>query len=150
MSIEEKIISLVEAPINNMGYELVRVKQIGNDTVQLMIDTDAGVVIEDCVKVTKLVNNILYVAEISGDYNLEVSSPGLDRPLIKPEHFVRFIGSQIKLNTYNLIDGRKRFVGKLVGFDQSNNQISLGLDNNIVVIDLSQVQSACLKYENDR
>ena len=148
MSIEEKIISLVEDPINSIGYELVRVKQIGKDTLQLMIDNEAGVVIEDCVKVTKLVNNILYVAEISGDYNLEVSSPGLDRPLIKPAHFIRFIGSQIKLNTYNLIDGRKRFLGKLIAFDQSNDQISLAFDDKIVLIDLSQVQSACLKYEN--
>lgn len=146
MSIEQKVTSLIKDSLNSLGYELVRVKQVGKDVIQIMIDSEEGVNIDNCAKVTKLVNNILYVAEISKDYDLEVTSPGLDRPLIKAEHFMKYIGSKIKLNTYALIDGQKRFNAKLEAFDSETNQITLVYDNKIVVIDLDQVQSANLQY----
>ena len=146
MAIEAKIISLIEAPLNGLGYELVRVKQVDQDTVQVMLDSEAGVTIEDCTKATKLINRILQVAEISDQYSLEVSSPGVDRPLIKPEHYLKFIGQDIKLTSQMLIDGQKRFVGKLTGFNKENNIIELTCENKVVQIDLDQVQSANLQY----
>lgn len=145
MSIETKIIGLIEAPLNGLGYELVRVKQIDKDTVQVMIDGEAGVTIEDCTKATRLIGRILQVAEIE-DFGLEVSSPGMDRPLIKPEHYLKFIGQNVKLTTQMLIDGQKRFVGKLTGFNKENNNIELTCENKVVQIDLEQVQSANLHY----
>lgn len=149
MAIEVKIISLIELPLNDLGYELVRVKKIDKDSIQIMIDSldiEAGVNIEDCTKATKLINRILQVAEISEQYSLEVSSPGIERPLIKPEHYIRFIGKDIKLTSQSLIDGQKRFKGKLTDFNKDNNLITINCDNKIVQIDLNQVQSANLHY----
>lgn len=146
MSVEQKVTDLIEESLDSLGYELVRVKQLGKDVIQIMIDSKEGVNIDNCAKVTKLINNILYVAEMSNDYNLEVSSPGLDRPLIKAEHFMKYIDSKIKLNTYVLIDGQKRFNGTLEAFDSETNQITLACDSKKVVIDLDQVQSANLQY----
>ncbi|MCT4636007.1 MAG: ribosome maturation factor RimP [Rickettsiales bacterium] len=149
MAIEAKIISLIEPPLNDLGYELVRVKQLDKDTMQIMIDTlndDNGVTIEDCTKATKLINRILQVAELNEQYSLEISSPGIERPLIKAEHYSKFVGKNIKLTSQVLINGQKRFTGKLADFNKENNTIKINCDNKIVQIDLDQVQSANLHY----
>jgi ribosome maturation factor RimP len=145
MSIETKIINLIEAPLNGLGYELLRIKQIEQGVLQVMIDSDNGVNIDDCVKATKLVNRILQVAEIE-DYALEVSSPGIDRPLIKPEHYIKFIGNDIKLTTQIAIEGQKRFSGKLTNFDKDNNEIELNCGSKLIKIDFDKIQSANLQY----
>lgn len=144
--IEKKISDLIEQPLNSLGYELVRTKLISSDIIQIMIDNDAGINIKDCTKATRLINNILQVAEIN-DYGLEVSSPGMDRPLIKPEHFLKHIGQDIKLNSNELIDGQKRFTGKLINFNKDNNDIELSSECKVVVINLNQMQSANLYYQ---
>lgn len=146
MHIEQKITSLIEPALNSLNYELIRVKQLDRETIQIMIDAEAGVNITDCTKATHLINDILQVAEIRDLYNLEVTSPGLDRPLIKPEHFAKFVGNNIKLNTKNLIDGQKKFLGRLTGFDSDQNIISLTCENKALTIALDQVQSANLQY----
>lgn len=146
MSIEEKIKDLIEPALNSLGYELVRVKQISKDVIQVLLDSEKGVNISDCTKSTKLIRNILHVAEI-GDYNLEVSSPGLDRPLIKPEHFKRFIGSEVKLSTNMLVDGQKKFVGILTNFDSETNEITITCGDNVITIDFKQMQSTNLYYK---
>ena len=147
MSIENKITSLIEPALNSLGYELVRVKPVERDTLQIMIDSEEGVGIDECTKSTRLIKNILQVAEISDLYGLEVTSPGLDRPLLKPSHFTKFIGHDIKLNTQVLIDGQKRFIGKLTDFNQETHQITLTCENKIVAIDFDQMQSANLYYK---
>lgn len=149
MAIEVKIISLIESPLNNLGYELIRVKQLDKDTVQIMLDlldSEDGVTIEDCTKATKLINRILQVAELNEQYSLEVSSPGIERPLIKPEHYLRFIGHDVKLTSQVLIDGQKRFIGKLKDFNKETNTIEITCDDKAVQIELDQVQSANLHY----
>lgn len=146
MSIEEKIKDLIEPALNSLGYELVRVKQISKDVVQVLLDSEKGINISDCTKSTKLIRNILHVAEI-GDYNLEVSSPGLDRPLIKPEHFKKFIGSEVKLSTNMLVDGQKKFVGILTNFDSETNEITITCGDNVITIDFKQMQSTNLYYK---
>lgn len=149
MTIEVKIISLIESPLNDMGYELVRVRQLDKDVIQIMLDSlnsEAGVTIEDCTKATKLINRILQIADLSEQFSLEVSSPGIERPLIKPEHYSRFLGRDIKLTSQILIDGQKRFTGKLTDFNKETNTIKITYDNKITQIDLDQVQSANLHY----
>ena len=147
MSIEAKITALIEPTLNSLGYELVRIKQISNDVLQIMLDTENGIGIDECAKATKLIRNILQVAEMGDLFNLEVSSPGLDRPLFKPEHYKRFIGNDVKLNTSVLIDGQKKFVGKLTDFNQTTNQITLTCENKIVTIEFNQIQSTNLYYK---
>jgi ribosome maturation factor RimP len=146
MSIEEKIQNLIEPALNSLGYELLRVKQISKDVIQILLDSENGINISDCTKSTKLIRNILHVSEIE-NYNLEVSSPGLDRPLIKPEHFKKFIGSEVKISTNMLIDGQKKFVGKLTDFNLDTNEITIICEDKIVVIDFKQMQSTNLYYK---
>lgn len=146
MAIEVKITSLIESPLKNLGYELVRVKQLDKDTIQVMLDAEDGVTIDDCTKATKLINRILQVAELSDQYSLEVSSPGIERPLIKPEHYLKFIGHDVKIVSQLLIDGQKRFAGKLTKFNKETNTIEMTCDNKVVQIELEQVQSANLHY----
>lgn len=144
--IEKKINDLIEQPLNSLGYELVRTKLISSDILQILIDSEPGVNIQDCTKATRLINNILQVAEIN-DYGLEVSSPGTDRPLIKPEHFLKHIGQNVKVTSQELIDGQKRFIGKLTNFNKDNNHIEITCEDKLVEMNLDQVQSANLYYQ---
>lgn len=144
--LEDKIISLIEPTLNNINYELVRVKQINNDLIQIMIDKDGGINIDDCTKVAGLVSNMLYVANVASDYRFEVSSPGLDRPLVKPEHFTKFIGSKVKLTTHD--QGKKKFIGKLIEFD--GDFITVELEKEQIKIAFSQIQSANLVFEDNK
>lgn len=144
--LEKKITDLIEKPLDSLGYELVRIQFVNNDVLQIMIDKEGGVNIQDCTKATRLINNILQVAEIS-DYGLEVSSPGMDRPLIKPEHYKRFIGENIKITTNELIDNRKKFIGKLEQYNAENNSIEIISEEKKLSIDLDQIAKANLHYQ---
>jgi ribosome maturation factor RimP len=146
MSTENKITSLIAPIIENMGYELFRVKHLGNDLIQVMIDKHNGVNIEDCTQAAKVIRHILQIEEITKECRIEVSSPGLDRPLLKPEHYNKFINSDVKIVTNTLIDGQKRFLGKLVKFQDSTATIVCA-DKKEVVINLDQVETANLYYK---
>lgn len=146
MNIEEKVTCLIEEPIQGLGYELFRVKLLNNYILQVMIDKEGGVSIDDCAKATRLISNILYVENLSEDLSLEVSSPGIDRPLLKREHFKKHIGKEVKLNTFLPVEGQKRFSGVLKNFDSSTDKITICFDNKEITVDFEQVQSAKLKY----
>lgn len=100
-----------------LGYEIVAVEMSGGDTsiVRIYIDAEGGVNVEDCAKASRQFSAILDVEDpISNRYNLEVSSPGMDRPLAKPEHFKSVVGEQVKIKMATLINGRRRFTGELI------------------------------------
>lgn len=147
MTIEHKVTSLIESVLLKLEFELVLVKKIGADLIQIMIDKQGGVTIDDCSQMTRLIRDVLAVDGIMENYGLEVSSPGLDRPLIKPEHFMRFIGHDIKVKTHMLVDRQKKFHGKLLSFDDENKEISLFFDDKTVKIGLDQIQAANLEYK---
>ncbi len=118
MIIEDRIEQLLEEPLRDMGYNIVRIQVRGEQrkTLELMIEKmdETSISIEDCVVVSKEASILLDVEEpIRSAYVLEVSSPGIDRPLVKKRDFVRFAGSQVKVQTYHPIDKRKRFQGIL-------------------------------------
>ena len=104
---------MLEPVIDNLGYETVRILTIGqvNPTLQVMIDVKDGsrdVTVDDCAKVSRALSAVLDEKDpIKDKYSLEVSSPGLDRPLTKPEHFSRFVGYTAKVETLNEVDKRK-------------------------------------------
>lgn len=118
---QEKLVGLLEPAIEAMGYELADLElQVGhgNDLLRLFIDKEAGIDLSDCEKVSHQVSALLDVEDpIAVHYRLEVSSPGLDRKLVKPEHFDRFVGCEIKTSLKRLIDGRRRIRGQLVRRD---------------------------------
>ena len=116
---------LIEPVVTGKGYELVRVLTIGqaNPTLQVMIDTLDGrdVTVDDCALVSRALSDVLDEKDpIENRYSLEVSSPGLDRPLTKLEHFKRFQGYEIKLETEDRVENRKRFKGKIKEVSEQN------------------------------
>lgn len=111
---------LIEPIVAQQGYELIRVLTMGgetNPTLQVMIDTLNGknITVDDCAKVSRALSDMLDEKDpIQNKYSLEVSSPGLDRPLTKLAHFERWIGYDVKLETEEKIENRKRFKGKIL------------------------------------
>ena len=108
---------LLQPGADALDYELVAVELTGSETsiVRVYIDTPNGVTVDDCSKASRQFSAILDVEDpISNKYTLEVSSPGMDRPLAKPEHFISVVGSDVKIKMATLIDGRRRFTGQLV------------------------------------
>lgn len=111
---------LIEPVVEQQGYELVRVLTMGgetNPTLQVMIDTLNGknITVDDCAKVSRALSDMLDEKDpIKDKYSLEVSSPGLDRPLTKLAHFERWMGYVVKLETEEKVENRKRFKGKIL------------------------------------
>mgnify|MGYP001363178946 FL=1 len=110
---------LLEPVVEDMGYELVTVELTGSPSggqvLRTYIDAPGGILLEDCEQVSRQVSAILDVeGPIKGEYTLEVSSPGVDRPLVKPEHFERFQGNHVKVVMREARLGRRRFTGLLV------------------------------------
>lgn len=139
---------LLNPIIEDLGYDVVRIMTIGvqNPTLQIMIEpADLSMLtVDDCAKVSRAVSKILDEKDpIAGEYTLEVSSPGIDRPLTKPEHFVRFAGFDAKIETLSAVDGRKRFKGKVVSVDE-NSVINFAMDGVIYAIPFDVVTKAKL------
>ena len=108
---------LLQPGADALGYELVAVELSGGDTsiVRIYIDHEDGVTVTDCAKASRQFSAILDVEDpISNRYTLEVSSPGMDRPLAKPQHFQEVVGQNVKIRMSTLIDGRRRFTGELI------------------------------------
>ena len=117
---------MLEPLIDEMGFDLVRVITIGNvnPTLQIMIERKdrENIVVDDCAAVSRAVSALLDEKDpIAGRYTLEVSSPGLDRPLTALENFVRFAGFEAKIETDVEIEKRKRFKGRIVRVDENDN-----------------------------
>jgi ribosome maturation factor RimP len=114
-----RVAAIAEPVIEQLGYRLVRVKVSGADgcTVQIMAErADGTMMVEDCETVSRALSPVLDMADpIERNYRLEISSPGIDRPLVRKSDFDRYAGHLIKIETEIPIDGRKRFRGLLVG-----------------------------------
>jgi ribosome maturation factor RimP len=137
---------LLEPEIDELGYELVEVEYGQFETgliLRLYIDKDQGVTLDHCVEVSRLASAILDQHDFGNDqYNLEVSSPGIDRPVRKPEDFIRFIGEPLKVKTIAPVGGRKRFKGTLTGFDDG--MISVDIDGDLFSIHVENIKKAQL------
>ena len=147
MQTKHPLAEMLEPIIEKLGYESVRIMTIGqaNPTLQVMIDKLDGteITVDDCAKVSRALSETLDEKDpISDRYNLEVSSPGLDRPLTKPEHFKRFAGNEVKVETDTLIENRKRFKGVLNGTEDST--ILLTMDGILYHIPFAAVSKAKL------
>jgi ribosome maturation factor RimP len=119
MKMPDRLTRLVEPVVVGMGYELVAVEFDAHQrTLRVYIDCDKGVLVDDCSKVSHQLSGLLDVEDpIPGNYHLEVSSPGLDRPLCTPGHFERFQGSLARIQLTGPIDGRRRFKARLLGVE---------------------------------
>lgn len=136
--------TILDKTLPGMGYELVDFEMNLHGTLRIFIDKPTGITVEDCATVSNHLSRVFIVEDI--DYkNLEISSPGLDRPLKKPADFTRFIGSLIKLKTRLPVDGQKNFIGRIKSFE--NNILQLLLDNKTVEINFDNIDKARIKPE---
>ena len=119
--VDARIAAIVEPVVDDLGYRLVRVHVSGRDgcTLQIMAERpDGGFTVEDCETVSRAISPVLDVEDpIRKAYNLEVSSPGIDRPLVRLSDFDRWAGHEAKIELAAGIDGRRRFRGRLGGVD---------------------------------
>lgn len=113
-----KLQTLLEPGAEALGFEILDVELLGSErskTLRVYIDGPDGVTVDDCAAVSHQLSVILDVEDpIHARYTLEVSSPGLDRPLSKPDHFAAVIGEQVKLQLHEAEGGRRRFTGTLI------------------------------------
>ena len=127
-----RVADLVEPALLDGGFRLVRVAVSGVEgkTVQVMAErADGTLTIEDCETISRDISPLLDVHDpIAGRYRLEVSSPGIDRPLVRPSDFEDWSGYEAKIELKEPIDGRKRFRGTLEGFEDGEVRIAVDLD----------------------
>jgi len=134
---------LLEPGAQALGYEIVAVELSGGDIsiLRVYIDQHDGVGVDDCAKASRQFSALLDVEDpITTRYTLEVSSPGLDRPLVKPEHFQHYVGEQVKIKMATLINGRRRFTGKLVEADDE--QAVVAVDGEETELPYSEMDRA--------
>lgn len=137
---------ILETTLPGMGYELVDVELTAQGILRVFIDKEGGITVEDCATVSNHLSRVFMVENV--DYkHLEISSPGLDRPLKKAADFVRFTGSMVKLKTRLPVDGQKNFIGRIESFDEAAQTIVLGFDGKTAQIELSNVDKARIKPE---
>jgi len=128
-ALEARIARIIEPVANDLGYSLVRVKMLQENglTLQIMAEDENGrFAITDCEALSKEVSPALDVEDpIDREYHLEVSSPGIDRPLVRARDFAAYIGHEVKVELIDLLDGRKRFRGLIKAGDDETVTISL-------------------------
>jgi ribosome maturation factor RimP len=118
VDILKKVEEILEPSLTHMGYDIVRIQMSGlkRKTLQIMIDRSdgQGITLEDCETVSRYSSVLLDESDpITGAYSLEISSPGMDRPLVKPKHFQKYQGHEITVKTHLAIGNRKTFYGTL-------------------------------------
>ncbi len=112
---QDKLTELLRPSVEGLGYELVGIEHLpmGKHTVlRIYIDSSDGITVNDCSQVSHQVSGVLEVEEpIKGQFTLEVSSPGIDRPLFNLEQFEQFVGSKVKIKLYHAVEGKRKIMG---------------------------------------
>jgi ribosome maturation factor RimP len=113
----EHLVNLIEPIVEGLGYECVGIEynpHPKHGLLRIYIDSDNGILVEDCSKVSHQISGVMDVEDpIQGNYQLEVSSPGEDRPFFKVSQFERYIGSTVLVNLFKAIDGRRKITGQI-------------------------------------
>lgn len=130
----------------DMEIVRIRVKSGKRQTVQIMAEKSDGTMdVEDCAKLSRGLSEVLEETDpIRGEYNLEISSPGIDRPLTAPAHFERWAGFKAKLELDRLVEGRKKFTGQLAGFEDNSVLIDLPNEEETALIPFDWISDAKL------
>jgi ribosome maturation factor RimP len=145
-AIDRRIAGIVAPTIEGLGFELVRLRLMGGrrSTLQIMAEKpEGGIEVDDCAKISRAVSAVLDVEDpISGEYVLEVSSPGIDRPLTRLKDFERWEGYEARVETDELIDGRRRFKGVLEGVAEG--EVLLAIPEGTIGLDYAMIADAKL------
>lgn len=145
-AIDRRLAELLLPTIEGMGFELVRLRLMGGKrtVLQIMAERpDGRMEVEDCATLSRALSAVLDVEDpVQGEYNLEISSPGIDRPLTRLQDFDRWQGWEAKLETSELIEGRKRFKGILAGIE--DNDVLIEIDEGTIGLDFDWLSDARL------
>ena len=149
MSKQGNLQDLVEPIVTNMGYEFVGLEYLSqgkHSILRIYIDKPEGIMVDDCSNVSSQLSAMLDVEDpIRGEYNLEVSSPGMDRPLFTAAHFEQFIGQKCVIRMKMPIDGQRKFTGQIKAL--ANGSVALEMENKIVSLPIDMVDKANLVPE---
>ena len=145
--LEEKLSRLVASAVEALGLELVGVEYIGqgaHSVLRVYIDSEQGITLDDCSRASHQISGVLEVEDpIRGKYNLEVSSPGLDRPLFSLAHFERFVGQGVKLRLRQPVKGQRKFKGIIEAVEDGHIQIALD-DSQVLDLEIDEIEKANL------
>ncbi len=140
---EKRIEELIQPTVTEMGYELVDVefvKEGPNWYLRIFIDKEGGVTIDDCEAVSKTLEKIFDEKDpIEQAYFLEISSPGIDRPLKKKEDFIKYNGEMVDVKLYKPYEGSKEYTGKLVGYDENDGTVTIEVDNKNIAFTKKEI-----------
>ncbi len=142
----EKLYELITPVVEALGYELVGIEYISqgrHSVLRVYIDSEDGITVDDCADVSHQVSGVLDVEDpIKSAYHLEISSPGLDRPLFEEAHYERFAGHQAKLSLTTPIDGRRKFQGTLLGLKEG--KVAIVVDGEEQLLPFASIDKANL------
>ena len=150
MTKTEQLIEMLKPAAEALGYEFLGIEYVGqgvHSVLRIYIDHENGIGVEDCSKVSHQVSGILEVEDpISSQFTLEVSSPGLDRPLFDLSHFEKVVGEVVNLKCHLGTDGRRKFKGPLVEIvkKDSSNTLVVEVDGQLYDLDFQDVDKANL------
>ena len=150
-AMDERVAQIITPVIEDMGFELVRIRIMGGEmkTLQIMADKpQGGIEVDDCADISSAVSAVLDVEDrISDAYNLEVSSPGIDRPLTRLKDFEMFEGYEAKLETHDMIDGRRRLKGELAGVEGT--EVLINVEEGTIGLEFDWLSDAKLVLTDD-
>jgi ribosome maturation factor RimP len=144
-TLEQKLTDLISAPVEALGYELVGIEFVRSRTsiLRIYIDSEDGINVDDCADVSHQVSAVMDVEDpITVPYNLEVSSPGLDRPLFTAEHYERYAGDEVTLVLRMAVQNRRKWQGIIKSVE--GEMITVNVEGKDEVFALSNIQKANL------
>lgn len=150
-AIDRRLAEIVGPVIEDMGFELVRLRLLGGKThtLQIMAERpEGGIEVDECAEISNAVSAVLDVEDpLSDSYVLEVGSPGIDRPLTRLKDFETYEGYEVKLETSEMIDGRKRFKGVLAGVE--GEEVLVNIEEGTVGLQFDWLADAKLVLTDD-
>lgn len=148
----DQLKAILAPVVESMGFEFWGVQYIQGRgaVVRIFIDHEKGISVDDCADVSHQVSGVLDVEDpINTEYVLEVSSPGMDRPLFTLEQWQRFIGEKIKVRLLGPIEGRRRFTGELLEVNEEDEQVLLRHDADVLLVPFGQIDRANVEPQFD-
>ena len=145
-TLEQRLTEMLESPIESLGFELWGIEFVRagkNSTLRVFIDHENGITVENCAEVSHQVSSILDVEDpISTEYNLEVSSPGMDRLLFKPSQYEKYLGEQVSLTLRMAVNNRRKYKGVITRIE--GEMLVLVVDGNEETVAFANIQQANL------
>lgn len=143
LNLEQQLTNIIQVPVDALGFELVGIEYIRGryPVLRVYIDSENGISVDNCADVSRQISAVLDVEDpITDAYTLEVSSPGMDRPLFTLEHYQRFIGEEVTLSLRIAVANRRKWKGQIKS--AQDGMITLNIDGNDEVFAFSNIQKA--------